>query len=160
MRRSVRAQDEVLIKKPYVIYGGEPAHVSPKIIYHRETCHPPVSNRHLRCWRCSALMRTTTTDGAETSQNWNDRTFYLRGVSFVTLTTRREVTYFFTGMLKSEKQSWLVNIDFYNQLKSFKMNTFKLLKKKFLIQKGISGCFPADWSFRIGKMLKGQYFVE
>ena len=69
VRRSVHAQDEVLKKKPYVMYGGEPAHVSPKIIYHRGTCHPPVSNSHLQCWRCSALMRTRATDGAETFQN-------------------------------------------------------------------------------------------
>ena len=114
-KQNVRAQDEVWKKKPYVMYGGEPAHVSPKIIYHRGTCHPPVSNSHLQCWRCSALMRTKATDGAEIFQNWNDRTFYLRGVSFVTSRTRREVAYFFTGMLESEKQSWLVNIDFWTQ---------------------------------------------
>ena len=29
-------------------------------------------------------------------------------------TTPREVAYFFVGMLESEKQSWLVNIDFHS----------------------------------------------
>ena len=74
----------------------------------------PPFRSHLQCWRCSALMRTIATDGTETFQNWNGRTFYLGGVSFLTSTTRGELTYFFVGMLESKIQSWLVNIDFHS----------------------------------------------